>query len=174
MKRPVATDQANSLRQLQGGMYGKVLIPVDGSAASTAGVHEATKIATLQQPELRLLYIADEFHSNDTFEPGTVGWTIIETIRAEGKRILNNAANVLATYGLVAECRLIDSPGGRAASRIIREAAEWPADIIVMGTHGRRGIARLALGSSAEEVARASPIPVLLGRAGISGLSTRS
>ena len=138
-----------------------------------AGVHEATKIATLQQPELRLLHIADEFRSSDTFEPGTVGWTIIEAIRAEGKRILNDAAIVLATYGLVAECRLIDSPERRVASRIIHEAAEWPADIIVMGTHGRRGIARLALGSSAEEVARASPVPVLLVRAGISGPGTR-
>lgn len=167
MQRPLASESVNSLRQAQCRIYGKVLIPVDGSAASMAGVREATRIATTQQVEFRLLHIADEFHWNDTFEPGTVGRTIIETIREEGKRILRDATNVLAAYGLVAECHLIDSHGGRAASRIIHEAAEWPADIIVMGTYGRRGIARWALGSSAEEVSRASPVPVLLVRADI-------
>jgi nucleotide-binding universal stress UspA family protein len=167
MQRPLASETVTSVRQAQCRIYSKVLIPVDGSAASMAGVHEATRIATTQQAEFRLLHIADEFHWNDTFEPGTAGGTIIETIREEGKRILRDATNVLAAYGLVAECRLIDSHGGPVASRIIHEAAEWPADIIVMGTNGRRGIARWAFGSSADEVSRASPVPVLLVRAGI-------
>lgn len=48
---------------------------------------------------------------------------------------------------------------------ILDEARTWPADLIVMGTHGRRGISHLALGSDAELVIRESPVPVPLVRA---------
>src|ERR1700722_9026627 len=105
MQRALASERGTSVRQAQCRIYSKVLIPVDGSAASMAGVHEATRIATTQQAEFRLLHIADEFHWNDTFEPGTAGGAIIEAIREEGKRILRDATNVLAAYGLVAVAR---------------------------------------------------------------------
>jgi nucleotide-binding universal stress UspA family protein len=157
----------NSILQENDRLFGNVLIPIDGSAASVSAVDEVIRLFTTQQPSLRLLHIADEISSNEHFEPGTGGWLIMESVRAEGEKILLDARNALAAHGLSAECRLIDSHTGRAARRIIREAAEWPADIIVMGTHGRRGIARWALGSTAEEVSRASPVPVLLVHAGV-------
>jgi len=47
---------------------------------------------------------------------------------------------------------------------ILEQAKQWPADLIVMGTHGRRGLVRVAMGSDAEEVVRESPVPVLLVR----------
>jgi nucleotide-binding universal stress UspA family protein len=51
-----------------------------------------------------------------------------------------------------------------AADLIVAQAREWPADLIVMGTHGRRGLLRVALGSDAEQVLRAATVPVLLVR----------
>ena len=54
--------------------------------------------------------------------------------------------------------------GARAADRIVDAASRWPADLIVMGTHGRRGFERFALGSDAETVLRSSTVPVLLVR----------
>ena len=48
--------------------------------------------------------------------------------------------------------------------RVIAEATTWNADLIVIGTHGRRGVRRLVLGSSAEGILRSSPVPVLLVR----------
>jgi nucleotide-binding universal stress UspA family protein len=50
----------------------------------------------------------------------------------------------------------------RVADEVLREAKRWEADLIVMGTHGRRGVQRLVLGSDAEQVVRQAEIPVLL------------
>jgi nucleotide-binding universal stress UspA family protein len=54
--------------------------------------------------------------------------------------------------------------GGRAADAIVEEAGKWKADVIVLGTHGRRGLRRALLGSDAEEVVRNASVPVLLVR----------
>jgi nucleotide-binding universal stress UspA family protein len=54
---------------------------------------------------------------------------------------------------------------GPAAEAILRDARKWGADLIVMGTHGRRGLRRVVLGSDAEQVVRMSKVPVLLVRA---------
>ncbi|MGA7537737.1 MAG: universal stress protein [Steroidobacteraceae bacterium] len=48
---------------------------------------------------------------------------------------------------------------------IVQRAREWPADLIVCGTHGRRGVRRLLLGSDAEYILRHTPVPILLVRA---------
>jgi nucleotide-binding universal stress UspA family protein len=53
---------------------------------------------------------------------------------------------------------------GRVADVVVEEAAKSGCDLIVMGTHGRRGFSRLALGSDADLVVRSSPVPVLLVR----------
>jgi hypothetical protein len=52
----------------------------------------------------------------------------------------------------------------RPCDVIVEQAAAWPADVIVIGTHGRRGVNRMLLGSDAEQVARTAPVPVLLVR----------
>jgi nucleotide-binding universal stress UspA family protein len=57
---------------------------------------------------------------------------------------------------------MVESIGGVAAELILDQAKEWHADLIVMGTHGRRGIFRLAMGSDAEQVVRGATIPVML------------
>ena len=57
---------------------------------------------------------------------------------------------------------MLESIGAPAADFIVAQAKQWPADLIVMGTHGRRGFARLAMGSDAEYVIRMAPVPVLL------------
>jgi nucleotide-binding universal stress UspA family protein len=59
---------------------------------------------------------------------------------------------------------MFESIGGPAADTIVAQAQQWPADLIVMGTHGRRGFARLAMGSDAEHVVRAASVPVMLVR----------
>ncbi len=66
--------------------------------------------------------------------------------------------------GISPECVLLESIGGAAADLILAQAKEWAADLIVMGTHGRRGLLRVALGSDAEQVVRAATVPVLLVR----------
>jgi nucleotide-binding universal stress UspA family protein len=60
---------------------------------------------------------------------------------------------------------MLEYVGGRAADLILEDAKKWSADLIVMGTHGRRGVRRLVLGSDAEQILRLSPVPVLMVRA---------
>ena len=52
----------------------------------------------------------------------------------------------------------------RLANVVVAEAARWPADLIVVGTHGRRGLSHVFLGSVAEGIVRSAPVPVLLVR----------
>jgi nucleotide-binding universal stress UspA family protein len=71
---------------------------------------------------------------------------------------------VVFEHALKAESVLLETVGGSAADRIVEQAQKCKADLIVMGTHGRRRLRRLALGSDAELVVRSSPVPVLLVR----------
>jgi nucleotide-binding universal stress UspA family protein len=59
---------------------------------------------------------------------------------------------------------MIESFGGRAADFIVAQANKWRADLIVLGTHGRRGVKRLVMGSDAEQVVRTTRVSVLLVR----------
>src|SRR5580693_9039125 len=146
-------------------MYCHILIAVDGSDASRAGLREVVRIATPDVSKLRLVHVVDSSVGKESYDPGTVGDTMVQASRDEGTAILAEAGAVLAKYDLHAECVLIESNGERVASRIVAQAREWPADLIVMGSHGRRGLARAVMGSDAAEVFRESPVPVLLVRA---------
>jgi nucleotide-binding universal stress UspA family protein len=64
-----------------------------------------------------------------------------------------------------AEVHLRDVRSGRVAEVIVDEVVKLKCDLVVIGTHGRRGFNRLVVGSDAEAVMRASPVPVLLVRA---------
>lgn len=71
--------------------------------------------------------------------------------------------------GLTEAIAIARMSGGRTAHVIVVQAAASPADVIVVGTHGRRAIGRFMLGSDAEQVLRISPIPVLLVRSPANG-----
>jgi nucleotide-binding universal stress UspA family protein len=85
-----------------------------------------------------------------------------------GQDILDKAGAVAREAGVSAETALIkiDTLGQRIPQMIAADAEAWPADLIVIGTHGRRGLSHLFLGSVAEGVARVASKPVLLFRGG--------
>ena len=145
-------------------MYGKILVPVDGSEASTLGLNESIAIAKSYGSQIRLVHIVNELILDYTYSPGLYATNLIESLRKGGRTILDLAQAVVQRQGITPECVLLESIGGRAADLILAQAKELPADLIVMGTHGRRGLVRIALGSDAEEVVRASTVPVLLVR----------
>ncbi|OYW38713.1 MAG: hypothetical protein B7Z35_06325 [Hydrogenophilales bacterium 12-61-10] len=68
----------------------------------------------------------------------------------------------LANFELEADLIETDTPAQHVAEAIAAEAARWGADLVVMGTHGRRGFQHLMLGSMAERTLRYSAVPVLL------------
>lgn len=89
-----------------------------------------------------------------------------DSFRKSGQKVLEKASAKTLKAGIAAETKMleIETYGHRVADMLSAEADAWPADLIVVGTRGRRGLNRLILGSVAEGVARAATKPVLLTR----------
>jgi nucleotide-binding universal stress UspA family protein len=146
-------------------MYQRILVPVDGSETSNRGLEEAMRLAKEHQARLRLFHVMDLSVIPGDSGAGFYLETLRHALRQKGDMLLKEATAAAGAQGLNVESRLHESFAGRPAEAIVREAESWAADLIVMGTHGRRGIDHFFLGSDAETVVRMSPVPVLLVRA---------
>lgn len=145
-------------------MISKILVPVDGSSTSMRGLAEAIALAKQVNGTLRLLHCVDELLMTDV-PLGTDYYNQwVEEMRARGQKILREAQAFCRKRDVDAEAVLAETMGKRAANAIIDQAKQWPADLIVMGTHGRRGVSRLLMGSDAELVLRSAAVPVMLVR----------
>jgi nucleotide-binding universal stress UspA family protein len=145
-------------------MYAKILVPVDGSETSAQGLDEAIKLAKVHGSQLLLVHVVNEYIFDITYSAAYVAQNLIDSLVKMGKGVLEAAESTAKKEGVKAESVLIESIGGVAADLILAQAKTWKADLIVMGTHGRRGFARVAMGSDAESVVRAATVPVLLVR----------
>ena len=143
-------------------MYSKILVPVDGSETSTTGLNEAVGLAKIHGSQLCVMHIVNEFVLDYTWGPGQYSQNLVEALREAGREVLDAAEKVALAQGIRPTRVLVESIGGVAADLILDQAKEWHADLIVMGTHGRRGIFRLAMGSDAEQVVRGATVPVIL------------
>ena len=145
-------------------MYQRILVPVDGSHTSTLGLQEAIRIAIDQRAKLRIVHVVDEIVVAQNFEGFINTGDLVGALRDAGKKALQNALALARKRDLKPESALFESLGGRISEIIVKEAKKWRADLIVMGTHGRRGVTRMVLGSDAEAILRVTPVPVLLVR----------
>ena len=145
-------------------MFKRILVPIDGSGPSRVGLERAIALARNQKARLRLMHVVDENGVVQGMEPSMNVGDLLDSLVAAGRRILAVAAATAKKHGVKAETVLYEVLIGRVADRIVREAAKWRADVIVMGTHGRRGVGRLVMGSDAENVLRQSLVPILLVR----------
>lgn len=146
-------------------MYQRILVPIDGSPTSNRGLQEAIALGKLTGASLRLLHVVDETSfamSADAF--GSYAGNVIDLLREAGTEILAKGQSTVEAAGLSVDTVLRDNLAGRVSDLVTDEARTWPADLIVLGTHGRRGAGRLFLGSDAEQVLRQAPVPVLLVR----------
>jgi len=145
-------------------LYTRILVPLDGSPTAARGLQEAIRLGCGLGSKLRLLHVIDDFpmlvelSTIASFEAG------IQRMRQYGESVLAKAQAQATMSGVEAETVLREITQGRVADLVIDEAAKSACDLIVMGTHGRRGFSRLALGSDAERVVRGSAVPVLLVR----------
>lgn len=145
-------------------MYQRILVPVDGSHTSTLGLQEAIRIAINQRARLRIIHVVDELVVAQNFDGFVNTGDLLGALRDAGKKAIHNALALARKHDLKAESALFESVGGRVSEIIVKEAKKWRADLIVMGTHGRRGVTRMVLGSDAEAILRVTPVPVLLVR----------
>lgn len=151
-------------------MFRQILVPIDGSPTSNLGLQTAIGLAKEQKAALCLLHVVDEMVVTQGLDGMTylsAGYVdeFLDALRKEGKRLLARAEAQAGKRKIKCQTVLAETIGHGVADVIVEQAAECGADLIVLGTHGRRGIRRLVLGSDAEGVVRTAPVPVLLVRA---------
>ena len=145
-------------------MYERILVPVDGSSTALRGLSEAVRLAQVTGATLKLVHVVNELLLDATVAPSMYYEQVILDLRGGGQKVLAAAESHARAQGAVVESELVETIGIRASDAILEAAKRWNADLIVMGTHGRRGLRRLAVGSDAEMVLRHATIPVLMVR----------
>ena len=140
-------------------MYKRILVAVDGSPTATKALVAALQLAREQFGRVRLVHAVDELAYVTGFE---YSGDLVKIVRDYAAQVLEAAAAVAASAGVEAETSLAENTGQRLGDLIADEARGWGADLIVVGTHGRRGIGRALLGSGAEQIIRQAPVPVLV------------
>ncbi|MEP6739227.1 MAG: universal stress protein [Caldimonas sp.] len=146
-------------------MYKKILVPVDGSPTSLRGLDEAMALAHLTKAQIRLIHVVDEMSFALGASAGmSYSGEFFDVLRNAGAEILSAAQARVRKSGLEVDTVLNDSMAGRVSDLVMAQVVEWGAELIVLGTHGRRGVGRLVMGSDAENIIRAATIPVLLVR----------
>lgn len=141
-------------------MYRRILIPTDGSGCSQLAVEHGLRLAKEQQAEVRIVHVLDlqPLYASEMLdvEPIADAW------RRAAETVVAGAAEAAAQAGVREEHAVLEALRHRVADVIVDESKRWQADLIVIGTHGRRGLHHVLLGSVAEGVVRTTTVPVLL------------
>ena len=145
-------------------MYARILVPVDGSATAECGLREAMAWAAQVRAELVLLRVLDDDPVTIERAPARYAEEVREAAKRLGQTLVAGYVGLAHESGVRARGIVRDGLARRVADVILEEAKAQDCQLIVMGTHGRRGFDRLALGSDAEAVARRAPVPLLLVR----------
>jgi nucleotide-binding universal stress UspA family protein len=145
-------------------MYKNILIAVDGSTTSQRGLVEGLSLAKATGGRVMLVHVVNALLLESEIASTAYYQALAEAFRKDGSEILESAATVARQSGVSFEQKLIERIGAHASDEIVTAAKDWHADLIVLGTHGRRGLNRLVMGSDAELVLRQSPVPVLMVR----------
>ena len=144
-------------------MYKHVLVPIDGSETARLGLQEAIKLAKHLNADIRIIHVINKLPWVSPGElPAEAMQALIDDLRGSGESVVHDATTAVRNAGVAVDSRLIEALGSDAGECIVKEAAAWPADLIVCGTHGRRGVRRILMGSDAEHILRHSPVPVLM------------
>lgn len=145
--------------------FKRILVPCDGSEVSTRALVSALQLARDAGDEgrVRLLHVLDQI---DYFAAGyeIAGASVLAELQRQAHKVLEDAAAVCQSAGVPYDTLLLDEPGSRLGDKVAEQALTWKADLVVVGTHGRKGLSRAMLGSGAEQILRFAPVPVLVVR----------
>jgi nucleotide-binding universal stress UspA family protein len=133
-----------------------VLVAIDGSECAAHALEVAASLAAAVGAQIGVVHVIDpRLVGSETGVPADQQWAILRT---DAKALLDTAASTLAgpapCWKFVRE--------GTPWAEIVESARTWPADLLVIGTHGRSGLTRLVFGSTAEGVTRHAPCPVVV------------
>jgi nucleotide-binding universal stress UspA family protein len=146
-------------------MYRNILVAIDDSETSRCALDEAINITRATGAKLHIVHVADEVLLG--MHQRTVSTTLnldhaMAAIRGAGAKILEDAR--AKASGIEAETILLETMKRRVSEVLVDKSRELGCDLIVIGRHGQRGLARLILGSVAEQVAKIADASVLLVR----------
>lgn len=141
-------------------VFRKILISIDSEPIAVHAADTGAELARLLGAEMALIHVIDDALVNpaDTAIQPAV---LVASAREEARKLIADFRNRLPQQPSALEFIEIGSP----QAEIVNAAKDWPADLIVIGSHGRGGITRALLGSVAESVMRHAPCPVLVVRA---------
>ena len=144
-------------------MYQRILVPVDGSETSNKALVAALKLAREGGGSVRLAHVLEDLTHLAGYEQfGGYSGDLLGIMQEAGNRILHDGLDIAKAAGVQADSVLFDKLGERLPEVIAGAARAWNSDLIVLGTHGRRGVGRALLGSGAEQILRQAPVPVLV------------
>jgi nucleotide-binding universal stress UspA family protein len=135
--------------------FQRVLVTLDGSVCSARALQVAATLATTLGAQIGLVHVIDPKLVLDSGIPADQMWTLL---RREGQELLDTAAAAIPDHPHPWKF-LRESP---PAQELLTAARAWHAALVVLGTHGRSGVTRLLLGSTAEAVLRHAPCPVVI------------
>lgn len=144
-------------------MYQNILVPVDGSDTAERALGEAIQLARALSSRIRIVHVLNKTPWITQGVPGAIE-ELLDQLRSTSESIVREAKAQARSAGVEVDDRLAEALGERAGEVIVAEANGWPAQLIVCGTHGRRGLKRLLVGGDAEYIVHHSPVPVLLVR----------
>jgi len=144
-------------------MYEKILIPTDGSSTSQQAIVHGLELAAAMSSEVTFLHVIENPLTTGYATPETLPYSaqLYDDLKTSGSDVLAKAEAMARERGVSSHSVLVEN---REPAQAIAEAGE-EHDLIVMGTHGRRGFNRWMFGSVAEGALRRGNKPFLLIRA---------
>lgn len=139
-------------------MYANILVAIDGSPVSDAALRHAIRLAQEQHASLHVLHVIDIIGMTWATED------ILDAYKQRGRSLLDQATYLGNLAGVQTTPTLLETGvvGQRTAEIVADHARAVSADLVVLGSHGYRGLSHLFLGSVAEGVARLCNMPVLI------------
>ena len=146
-------------------MFTRILLATDGSEASDHAARIAVDLARVHGASLTALYVVDPYPFLGIGEVNPVGFdAYMSAARDQAAQAHSRILDACNAGGAAVpvEMRVVEDVA--VLEGVLRTAREQQSDLIVIGSHGRTGIARVMLGSVAAKVVTQSPVPVLVAR----------
>jgi len=137
--------------------FGKILIAVDGSEYALNAAKKGLELAQEVDADVALLFVVDTRKAIGNVDAGISHEDAMVVLKKEAEQTLDQVAGTFEGGEVM---KLM--PEGHPREEILKTSENWGADVIVLGTHGRKGLMHLLLGSSAEYIVRHSKIPVMV------------